>query len=234
MLRKSYRPGFTLVEILVVVTIIILLTGLAVPTINAFMSNRKLKAVTGRFVRGLYQARARAITDHDRIYIFFFKQGMLTVGERSGSVNFEEYFENEREMRKMRIMIRFADVSIYFDPKTKLLKSELPEFKKGEWMTKPVSKKDIEQMGMLGDDPVYLVFNSEGTIELGQGKGPGDVLSFEYMQEKPVDADFVFEEMGSEDVPRGWIDIRQTGNISEKIAMGTLSDDTVKQEKESR
>ncbi len=228
MVRKRNTPGFTLVEVVVVITIIIILSGMVVPTISAFLSNRKLKAVTSRLVRGLYQARARAITEHNNTFVFFFNDGILSVGERAGPVEYQSYYESEREMRNMCIRLRFAGETITYDPKattTNNLVSELPPFKKGNWITKSVSRDEAVSLTGLRDRAVFFAFKSDGTIEVGSGSGPGDILSFEFMGKNPANADIVIEEINGEEYPRGWIDIRPTGNISSKVAVGTLAEE---------
>lgn len=218
------RQGFTLIEILVVVTIIVLAFGFALPTIGRFMSDKKVKSVTGRMARGLLSGRMKAITKHHDVYVFFLRDRLVTVSARPEVPEFFPYFTNESEKAKMTVAFRFASVMVKHDPKPEnapdMLASELPAASATthDW-SQPLAAKTVLQGRVLGGDPVYLLFKSEGTVEFGSAGGPGDVLPMGFWATPPIDADIIIEEAGN--ASHGWIDIRPTGNVDTRIEEGT-------------
>lgn len=77
--------GFTLTELLVVIGIIVLMIGLAVPLFNVFSGSRSVEGGQNMVSAMLQRARARALAMQERRGIFFFedqatkKTGMLLV-----------------------------------------------------------------------------------------------------------------------------------------------------------
>jgi prepilin-type N-terminal cleavage/methylation domain-containing protein len=217
------RRGFTLIEILVVVTIIIMAFGFATPTISKFLANKKIKSVASRVARGLQAGRMRAITKHYDVYLFFLRDRMMIVSARAEAPEFFSYFNNEGEKAKMGIYLRFADASTKHDPRPEggndQLASDLPSLPGDQDWTRPLPAKALLQGGLLEGKLVYLLFKSEGTVEFGSADGPGDILPMGFWQTPPIDADVIIQEVGN--ASHGWIDIRPTGNVDLRIADGT-------------
>jgi len=69
MTRAAPRPAFTILELLLVMTILIIIAGVAYPTLSAMYGDARVKAAADQ-VRGTWvEARARAIED-GRAYRF--------------------------------------------------------------------------------------------------------------------------------------------------------------------
>jgi prepilin-type N-terminal cleavage/methylation domain-containing protein len=65
------QKGFTLIEMLVVVVIIAIMAGMALPSMSSFMRQRKLKGAGGMIMGMCTETRARAIAQRERQYLVF-------------------------------------------------------------------------------------------------------------------------------------------------------------------
>ena len=61
--RRSLR-GFTLVELLVGITLVAVLLALGLPSMSAFIQNNKISSAAGNYLAGLQLARAEAIRNN--------------------------------------------------------------------------------------------------------------------------------------------------------------------------
>lgn len=69
--RKSRSQGFSLVEMLVVVTIIGLMAGVSVPAFLNFLKAFRLRTAGRQVLGDMHLARQRAITKSRDVYVFF-------------------------------------------------------------------------------------------------------------------------------------------------------------------
>ena len=69
------REGFTMIELMVVVAIIIMASGIMGPTIVDFMKNRQLEGVRGQFGNIFNLARMQAVNQRRDISVVFFREG---------------------------------------------------------------------------------------------------------------------------------------------------------------
>src|SRR5215211_2241052 len=74
MTRRTRRPGFTLIEVLLVVAIILALGAVAYPTLSAMYGDVRLKAAADEVRAAFTEARAQAIED-GRAYRFSVEPG---------------------------------------------------------------------------------------------------------------------------------------------------------------
>ncbi|MBI4605702.1 MAG: prepilin-type N-terminal cleavage/methylation domain-containing protein [Planctomycetes bacterium] len=75
-------PGFTLIELMVVIAIIVLAAGLMTPTITDFFRNRQLESVRGQFGAAFNDARLRAVNQGRPVSLVFFREGVRIYDER--------------------------------------------------------------------------------------------------------------------------------------------------------
>ena len=81
---RSRQPGFTLIELIVVIGIIILATGFIVPTLSRFFQNRALNNA-GTLIHGVLNgARNDAVTTKKAVRVVFLKRGLRVFMEGTG------------------------------------------------------------------------------------------------------------------------------------------------------
>ena len=78
---RAFR-GFTLIELMVVIAIIIMAAGLMTPTITDFFRNRQLDGIRGLFGAAFNSARLEAVTKGVRVSMVFFREGVRVYSER--------------------------------------------------------------------------------------------------------------------------------------------------------
>jgi len=76
------RRGFTLIELMVVIAIIVLAAGLMTPTITDFFKNRQLERIRGEFGASFNSARLKAVNEGVPTSLVFFKDGFGIYDER--------------------------------------------------------------------------------------------------------------------------------------------------------
>jgi type IV fimbrial biogenesis protein FimT len=70
-MEETGHAGFTLIELLLTVALVALLAGLAVPAMSRFVDNGRLRGAAEQLVQDLRQARNRALTFQQDVYISF-------------------------------------------------------------------------------------------------------------------------------------------------------------------
>jgi type IV fimbrial biogenesis protein FimT len=67
--RLHYTTGFTLVELLVILAMLVILTGFAAPSFNRLLATQRVTGEVNRFVGTLHRGRSEAILRNQRVVI---------------------------------------------------------------------------------------------------------------------------------------------------------------------
>lgn len=96
---RSRNRGFTLMELLVVMGIIIIMTAMSLPAISKFLDGQSLQQ-SGRIVQSAFNdARRAAITQRTKQYLVFFRETDAGTGERRyGIRRYREKFGYEGDV----------------------------------------------------------------------------------------------------------------------------------------
>ncbi|MGE3163709.1 MAG: Tfp pilus assembly protein FimT/FimU [Planctomycetota bacterium] len=204
-LRRDPRPaaGFTLIEMMVAIGIIMLAFGFMLPTLNSFTQDRKVSSAGSLIATTLNGARQDAVTQKRPFGVVFYRRG-VRIYDFEGRKNEDgevqhfvgglvEYSRDD----KIQYRLQFAN-------------------KKYEELADPPATDDV-----LRPEDVVLRFKDDGTIDFGNY---ADVPSFMFQKDMPANADVVFDLSWDED-RKGWLDIRPQGRIVFKVAEVEGSDE---------
>src|SRR5437867_7485041 len=87
--------GFTLIELMVVIGIIVLAAGLMTPTIADFFKNRQLETIRGHIGSAFNKARLDAVTRGVRASMVFFREGVRVYLEKDKRFDEDDLFSPE-------------------------------------------------------------------------------------------------------------------------------------------
>ena len=66
---RPHSTGFTLVELMIVVTLLAVMLGIAAPSFRDFMAGQRVKTAAGEYASSLVQARSEAIKRNGRVVV---------------------------------------------------------------------------------------------------------------------------------------------------------------------
>ena len=135
------RGGFTMIELMVVVAIIIMATGIMGPTIADFMKNRQLEGVRGQFGNIFNMARLQAVNQRRDISVVFFREGPRVFDElRSEFIDNDVWYPGTSPLGEkdpaMWYALGFARGTTSYNPK-----HDEPDFVLGEGLSVPPFEK---------------------------------------------------------------------------------------------
>ncbi len=200
--------GFTLIELMVVVAIIVMAMGVMAPTLIEFFRNQKLKNMRSHFSSALSVARLMAITERSAIRVVFFREGVRVYHVQNKAFRRDEEFIPESapgSAQGITFNLRFARDG-------GMPNSELPayrEWEKSQPHLNEIPGPSFPQAGQCDVEGIAGVeFERDGTVRWLKGS---DVPTSLYKKDPPADADIIVEQTGNAEAL--YIDIRSTGPI---------------------
>jgi type II secretory pathway pseudopilin PulG len=220
----SRLAAFTLVEMMVVVTILLLAFGLMVPSLAEFFKNRALDAVSAQITSAFGTARMQAVVNGRPFHVVFFREGVRIYDEKRQTWRADEVFDPAEGP--------FADSTIHFDLFFAGKHSDqLPRYDDFARLQKARAAREAERLGRrsrAGPGEEYekisiqglvsVVFERDGSLHLVAGGG-NDVPSAQFRQDPPVGADIVIWQKGNGHA--SFVDLQPTGTVKSKVAMAT-------------
>lgn len=224
---RGTASGFTLIELMVVIAIVVLAAGLMAPTITDFFRNRQLETVRGQFGSALNKARLEAVTKGIPISVVFFREGSRVYDQRTKRF-IDEYFNPE--------LAPAADDKVWFELGfVKRNSTVLPRYRDWEKSqgiqrsaavdaasgrasaertgTKGTSAKDAAETFDVSGLPRFT-FERDGSVTFNTGS---DVASSEYKREVPDTADIVIKQVGNNSAC--FMDLRPPGQFRSKVVL---------------
>ena len=195
--------GFTLIELMVVVAIIMMAMGVMTPTLIDFFRNQKLKSVRTHFSGAFNIARLMAITEGTPVRVVFYREGLRIYHVRNGAFRKEEEFTPESapgSLQGISFELRFC----------KQQNSDLIAYRDWEksqpYLNAPLGTPDA---GLCSVDGLVAVeFQRDGTIVWKKG----DDIPSNLFTRKPIeDADIIVRQLGNAE--QLFIDLRKTGQV---------------------
>ncbi len=195
--------GFTLIEMVVTIGIIIIAAGFLIPSMAKLFQNRKLENAGTLISSTMNEARNNAVTKKQTYQVVFLRDGLRLYREpkgkdlgafegsirpydpdTSGTLSYDLHFAR-RDFKSLP-----TDLAVILDDATLPAK---------EWQTTP--------------QDIVLRFLPDGTVDFGSYQ---DIPTYEFNETPPEDSDIVLSRLGDL-FNRGYIDIRPTGRTVFKI-----------------
>lgn len=211
------RGGFTLIELMVVIAIIVLAAGLMAPTITDFFKNRQLESIRGQLGSAFNAARLRAVTQGSKTSLVFFKEGPLVYNERTKAFD-EEYMQvanlENSALAKGDVWFVFG----FLDGKGRVTNLDQPEYGKWEAVAKRRSEdrraqglgKNANERDVTGLPKI--IFERDGSLTFASG---ADVSSAFFKESVPPLCDLMIYQANNQTVC--FIDLRLPGQIRSKL-----------------
>ena len=206
---SARRPeaGFTLIEMLVVVGIIILAAAFMIPTLGDYLRNRKISAAGNLVVRTLNEARSEAVTKRTKFTVVFLSDGMMVYDNEAQ--RFEGPLRRITNDQAIRYETKFSDEELVYG-----------DMKSREEFEEELEYLDEDRVIFDREGNTTLTFGPAGTIDFGSHV---DISTERFHNSELADVK-ILQLMGdtSLDDPRidtltGFVDIRPAGMIAFKI-----------------
>ncbi len=206
--------GFSLVEMMVVVSILLMAFGLMVPSLTEFFRNRTLDTVVSEMQSTLYTARMQAVVSGRPYTVVFFQEGLRIYDQKTKTWMADREFD----AAKGETAHPTITYELYF---AGTISEDLPLY--DEWAdanVPPQDPKDPEASKFAIKGLVGITFYRDGTLELkAGGSGGADFASANFRKEPPMGGDIVIKQR--DNLYAAFVDLQPTGTVKSKVSKTT-------------
>jgi prepilin-type N-terminal cleavage/methylation domain-containing protein len=201
--RSRRTFGFTLIEIVVVVSIIVIVMGFSAPAFIKMFQNRRLEGAGTLIGSAINEARNDAVTKKQVHRIVFLRDGFRVYREPKGADK-GGFQEGIRPYDPDRTGLEY-DLVFAGRPYTEL-PTDLAIILDSKGTPPPPEEWTVT------DEETSIRFLPDGTVDFGKFE---DVPSFQFNATPPESADIIIRQ--KDDKQRGYLDIRPTGRSAFKV-----------------
>ncbi|MBN2397494.1 MAG: GspH/FimT family pseudopilin [Deltaproteobacteria bacterium] len=110
MTQNAGDRGFTLVEMMIVITVMAILAAVAAPNFTSYMAHRRLNGAARQIMTDLMEARMRAVSQNNRFKMFFLDNHRYKVLDDANNNNTEDSGETSttKDIRDMYHDVTFS------------------------------------------------------------------------------------------------------------------------------
>ena len=200
----SPRRGFTIVELMVVIAIIVIAAGFMAPSITDFMKMRQLEAVRGLFGSTFNQARLRAVNQRAKVSLAFFRDGVRVYDLTTRNFVDETFNPTGSPLSGKEVWYELG----FLGGKSSW---SLPRYSEWESNHPPRQPRSGGPKVMILEGVPFLTFQRDGTLVFDVGT---DVSTVTFKKDQPKDADLVIKQKGNQ--TWSFVDFRTTGQLRTK------------------
>ncbi|MDE0959461.1 MAG: prepilin-type N-terminal cleavage/methylation domain-containing protein [Planctomycetota bacterium] len=198
--QERSKSGFTLVEMIVTIGIIIMVAGFIAPAVSAIFQDRRIENAASVIVTAFNEARNSAVTKKQEHSVVFLKSGIRLYahpkGKKEGGFIGGLRSLNVGDSDHITYEVLSSDTSVEEMPVE--LQSQREEKRTEHW--KP------------GREDIVIKLRKDGTIDFGK---LDDIPSYRFQSDPPTGGDLILHQKGSR--AACYIDIRPTGRVVSKV-----------------
>ena len=224
---RASRAGFTLVELLVVMGIIVMAAGLMTPSITEFFMKRSVDNLKNDFSNVFRRARLKAVTEGRNISVLFFREGPRIFDEDNRMFAQADWRPSLPLTREDTFYVLGgagkvkSRIDDYSDEK---FSPSVPYVPPIEWWKKRQVglRKGLNAAGKSFSEHQYslqgiarVTYHRDGTMSFGPGAS--DVTSIEFRKKAPTVSDIMIFQVDNR--ARAFIDLKITGATKSKIVV---------------
>jgi len=195
------RAGFTLIEMIVTIGIIIVAAGFIAPAVTAIFQDRRLENAAAIILTTVNEARNAAVTKKQPHSVVFLQAGVRLYRHPKG----EDEGGFVGGIRA--INIPGADHVSYDMPCARYLPADL-----ATQLQCQIEGINQDRWVPLPED-VFITLRADGTIDFGTND---DIPSYRFNNDPPSGGDLLIRQKGDSRVC--FVDIRPTGRVASKVA----------------
>ncbi|NRA75748.1 MAG: type II secretion system protein [Planctomycetes bacterium] len=195
------RAGFTLIEMIVTIGIIIVAAGFIAPAVTAIFQDRRLENAAAIILTTVNEARNAAVTKKQPHSVVFLQAGVRLYRHPKG----EDEGGFVGGIRA--INIPGADHVSYDMPCARYLSADL-----ATQLQCQIEGINQDRWVPLPED-VFITLRPDGTIDFGTND---DIPSYRFNNDPPSGGDLLIRQKGDSRVC--FVDIRPTGRVASKVA----------------